>query len=146
MWKLLFWSLPLFSFWVPEPSIEIQLSFSEIRKASGELRLAVCRDAAEFPYQPFRSVVIPKADYLSGHQLTFRLELPPGTYAIAVLDDENGNGELDSNWMGIPQEGFAFSNNIKPTLTGPPSFQACKIDLTHSAAQARVKLLYWGGE
>ena len=36
-----------------------------------------------------------------------------GNYAFAVHHDENGNGEMDTNFLGIPKEGWAFSNNSK---------------------------------
>jgi uncharacterized protein (DUF2141 family) len=31
-------------------------------------------------------------------------DIPPGTYALAVVHDENMNGKLDTNWLGIPTE------------------------------------------
>jgi uncharacterized protein (DUF2141 family) len=43
----------------------------------------------------------------------------PGTYAVAVFHDENGNGKLDTNFLGIPSEGVGVSNNKRP-LVGPP--------------------------
>jgi len=49
--------------------------------------------------------------------------VPPGTYAIALLHDENGDGRMDRDLFGFPQEGFAFSNDASPGL-GPPSFQS----------------------
>jgi len=45
-------------------------------------------------------------------------EVPPGTYAIAVFLDENGNGKLDVNMFGIPKEKYGFSNNIYPAFRG----------------------------
>jgi uncharacterized protein (DUF2141 family) len=51
------------------------------------------------------------------------LNIPPGTYALAVIHDENMNGKLDTNWLGIPKEGYGFSNAAKATL-GAPSFSA----------------------
>ncbi len=36
-------------------------------------------------------------------------DISPGTYALAVIHDENGNGKLDTNWVGIPTEGYGFS-------------------------------------
>lgn len=48
-------------------------------------------------------------------------DLTPGSYAIAVYHDENGNGELDSNFLGIPQEPYGFSNNARGRF-GPPGF------------------------
>ncbi|MDX1363545.1 MAG: DUF2141 domain-containing protein [Arenibacter latericius] len=50
--------------------------------------------------------------------------LPSGNYALAVFHDENGNDELDVNWLGIPKEKVAFSN-AKMRLFGPPSFKDC---------------------
>jgi uncharacterized protein (DUF2141 family) len=45
--------------------------------------------------------------------------VPPGTYAIAVLHDENNNGKLDTNWLGIPDEGYGASNNHLHTFSAP---------------------------
>jgi uncharacterized protein (DUF2141 family) len=50
-------------------------------------------------------------------------DIPPGTYAMAVIHDENMNGKIDTNWMGIPTEGYGFSNDAK-ALLGTPSFSA----------------------
>ena len=64
--------------------------------------------------------------------------IAPGTYALAVVHDENMNGKLDTNWLGVPTEGYGFSNDAK-TLIGAPSHSAASfpydgqnIDLTIS--------------
>jgi len=49
-------------------------------------------------------------------------EVPSGTYAVRLYHDANGNGELDTNMFGVPQEPFGFSNNVRGTM-GPPSFE-----------------------
>jgi uncharacterized protein (DUF2141 family) len=49
-------------------------------------------------------------------------DVPHGTYAVRVHHDENGNGEMDTNMFGVPQEAFGFSNNVRGTL-GPPDFE-----------------------
>ncbi len=46
--------------------------------------------------------------------------LPDGTYAVRLFHDENNNGELDTNLLGIPREGYGFSNNSGER--GPASF------------------------
>jgi len=48
--------------------------------------------------------------------------IPPGTYALVVLHDENMNGKVDTNWIGIPKEGYGFSNDAKASFSAP-SFQ-----------------------
>jgi uncharacterized protein (DUF2141 family) len=66
--------------------------------------------------------------------------VPPGTYAIAVLHDENNNGKLDTNWLGIPEEGYGASNNNLHTFSAPgfeeSSFVVRKADV---ALAIRVK-------
>lgn len=47
--------------------------------------------------------------------------LKPGKYAVRYFHDENLNGEMDTNFMGIPNEGYGFSNNAVGKF-GPPSF------------------------
>lgn len=51
------------------------------------------------------------------------LEIPEGTYAIALFIDTNNNKKIDTNFFGIPKEQFGFSNNVIGRL-GPPSFES----------------------
>ena len=39
-------------------------------------------------------------------------DIPPGTYAVKLHIDENENGKLDTNFLGIPKEQYGISNNI----------------------------------
>ena len=48
-------------------------------------------------------------------------DLPAGEYAIASYHDENGNGKLDTNALGLPEEGYGFSNDARG-MFGPPKF------------------------
>lgn len=57
--------------------------------------------------------------------------MKPGKYAFKFFHDENMNDKLDTSWLGIPKEGFGFSNN--PSMTfGPPSFEKTIFELTES--------------
>ena len=46
--------------------------------------------------------------------------LQPGEYAAFALHDGNGNGKVDSNLVGVPTEGFGFSNDIRPQILPIP--------------------------
>lgn len=48
----------------------------------------------------------------------------PGTYALAVYHDENGNRKFDKNWLGIPSEPYGISNNPGFRLGAPPFEEA----------------------
>lgn len=57
--------------------------------------------------------------------------LQNGEYALAIYHDENSNGELDRNFLGIPSEDYVFSNYAKGSF-GPPSFEDAKFYLKDS--------------
>jgi uncharacterized protein (DUF2141 family) len=78
----------------------------------------------------------------SGKEVTVVFEeLKPGAYAIGVIHDENENGELDSNMIGILREGFAFGNNAMGT-SGPPLFDEAKVVLQKNEKQV-IALKYF---
>ena len=51
--------------------------------------------------------------------------IPFGDYAIKAFHDEDSNGKIDTNFLGIPTESYGFSNNAKGLL-GPPGFDKAK--------------------
>jgi len=53
--------------------------------------------------------------------------IPAGIYALSVYHDANTNGELDKNMIGIPKEGFGFSNDAMG-MFGPPDFKDASFD------------------
>jgi uncharacterized protein (DUF2141 family) len=57
--------------------------------------------------------------------VTVPVELTPGDWAVALTQDTNNNDKLDKNFLGIPTEPYAFSNNVRPTVA-PPDFADCK--------------------
>ena len=56
-------------------------------------------------------------------------DLPPGRFAVAAYHDENDNDVLDVNLIGIPKEGYAFSQNARG-FAGPPSFDAAAVKIS----------------
>jgi len=50
--------------------------------------------------------------------------LPPGTYAVGAFHDENGNDHLDTNFLGLPIEGYALSNGVRAVMSKPTFQQA----------------------
>lgn len=64
--------------------------------------------------------------------------LASGNYAVIVIQDLNGNKDLDTNFIGIPKEPYGFSNN--PTMTfGPPSFEGASFKV-ESKTEIKVEL------
>jgi len=72
--------------------------------------------------------------------LRFR-NVAPGTYAIALLHDENGNGRADRALSMIPREGFGFSRDA-PVRFGPPSFAAAAMEVGSVAVHQTIRMRY----
>ena len=68
----------------------------------------------------------------------FIINLPEGTYAIALFIDANENLKIDKNFLGIPKEQYGFSNNVMGKLSGP-SFEQAKFQVKGSTVQ-NIKL------
>jgi uncharacterized protein (DUF2141 family) len=64
-------------------------------------------------------------------------ELAPGRYAVVVVDDANGNGDLDRNLLGIPTESYGFSNGARPTLR-PPTFDEAAVAVSGETTLAEI--------
>lgn len=62
-------------------------------------------------------------------------------YAVVIFHDENNNGELDTNSLGIPKEGYAFSNNATG-MFGPPSFDKASFQCTSGMCSQVLELNY----
>ncbi len=62
--------------------------------------------------------------------------VPPGPVAFAGMHDEDGDGEFDRDLLGLPSEGYAFSNDVREPL-GPPSFRAASFATDALVVHAR---------
>jgi uncharacterized protein (DUF2141 family) len=67
-------------------------------------------------------------------------DVPPGTYAVALLHDENGNGRVDRMLM-IPREGFGFSRDA-PVRMGPPHFADASFALGTAPVRQTIRMRY----
>lgn len=66
-------------------------------------------------------------------------KVPAGRYAVAVYHDENLNGKLDASPVGIPREGYGFSNN--PKVPGRPKFDQAAFDFSRNDT-IEIKMIY----
>lgn len=66
----------------------------------------------------------------------------PGVYALAVYHDEDGSRTLKrSGVLGLPEEGYGFSNN-PPTIASIPSFRSVRLNISKSGLATRIHLKY----
>jgi uncharacterized protein (DUF2141 family) len=65
------------------------------------------------------------------------MQVPPGRYAFAFAHDEDRDGEFDRDFLGIPQEGYGFSNDVRPRMS-LPSFQSAAFTVGAEAPSGQV--------
>jgi len=120
---LMFVNLPAVTF-AQSPCPGIHVKIQNIKNSTGKVACALFESPVGFPTEYLRYATNLMAITIRKAQARCDFEdIPPGTYAIAVVHDENMNGKLDTNLLGIPTEGYAFSNDAKG-LFGAPSFSA----------------------
>ncbi len=67
-------------------------------------------------------------------------DIPKGTYAISLCHDVNSDKKCNTNFLGIPQEPYGFSNGFKRRLS-KPSFNDCKFEVNESRT-VKVELIH----
>lgn len=124
--KLLLSFLLLTSFAInnhPQLTIKIQ----NIETLEGNIRIGVFNTSEKFLTQgsTFKNYVIA----VNNTTETIIIDdLPKGEYAFLLYHDKNADGKLNQNFVGIPKEPLAFSNNVKPKFA-KPTFEECKFSL-----------------
>ncbi|HNX04813.1 MAG TPA: DUF2141 domain-containing protein, partial [Opitutales bacterium] len=93
-----------------------------IRSTEGSVRIAVFASEADWLKNGVRAVAVKPAVPKTSAVVE---NLEPGEYAISVMADENDNGFLDVNAMGIPKEPYGFSNGAKGVF-GPAKWVDAK--------------------
>lgn len=115
----------------------INVKVTNIKNTKGVIRIGIINKAQDFPYDAFTGKKVP----ISGDSVNVKFAgLAPGEYAIAIHHDENYNDKLDKNILGVPLEGYCFSNNVKG-ITAPPKFKYAKFILDTSFSQT-IKMTY----
>ena len=113
-----------------------------IRNRNGTVDCALFDSAAGFPREFLHSAQNVMVIKIRNTAARCDFEaIPPGTYALAVIHDENSNGKLDTNLVGMPTEGYGFSNNAK-ALIGTPSFSAAAFPYNGQTLEMTISLHY----
>ncbi len=114
-------------FLFPLSKSRLTVEVKSIPNENGTIFIGLFRKKDEFPV--FGKQYIGKIIPVSGKKMTYTFnELADGQYALAIFHDENKNGKLDKNYLGIPTEAYGFSNNARRTFSAP-SFEEAEISL-----------------
>ena len=124
------------------PCEGIHVTVLNIRNSTGTVACALFESPEGFPgeYLRYATNVMVIKIRKSQARCTFE-EIPQGRYAIGVIHDENMNGLLDTNMLGVPREGYGFSNDASGAL-GPPPFDAASFAYDGQNLEMTIKLNY----
>lgn len=99
----------------------IRISVINLRNEKGHVLVSLFRDGAGYPddaTKAFRKIKLE----ISGKKASVLFTgLPAGSYAVSILHDENDDQKLNKTNLGLPKEGYGFSNNVVGAF-GPPSW------------------------
>lgn len=97
-------------------NVDLHVYIKNIKSNKGDIIVGLYKNKKDFTKKIYKNQVV-KAEK-DEVNVVFK-NLPYGTYAIAILHDENSNGKMDFNLLGIPKEDYGFSNNAKGILSAP---------------------------
>jgi uncharacterized protein (DUF2141 family) len=127
----------LFGFKLKTENPKLLVQINKVKK-KGTLYISVCSKSSEWSDNGMYTF---KYEPVLGQQNTLEIDsIPNGTYAIAMYQDINGNEKLDTNFLGIPTEPYAFSNNRVPVFS-EPSFEKCKFQFNQQKQEISINLL-----
>jgi uncharacterized protein (DUF2141 family) len=97
----------------------LEVLVPQVRNTKGGVGCQLFASAQGFPKEGGRALQAVMAPITQGSTRCQFQPVPAGTYAVAVVHDENGNQSLDSNFLGVPTEGYGVSNNRTYALSEP---------------------------
>ena len=124
----------------PLSAAELRIGVEGVRNDTGKLMVAlhVAKESVKFP-DGSGAVAAQWRTAKEGAMWFVFPDLVPGRYAVAVFHDENDNGELDRNFIGIPVEGYGFSRDARG-FAGPPGFDAAAIEIAGDNVAAGLEI------
>jgi uncharacterized protein (DUF2141 family) len=115
---------------------DINLKVKGLESGDGQLIIYLYNDSDAFPTKPEKAYKKYFSEIKDKSSSIVLKDIPVGVYAIAVVHDEDKDSELDTNFLGMPSEDVAASNNAKGSF-GPPKFK----DAAFKVTEKNIELL-----
>jgi len=119
----------------------IRVEVVGLRNADGDIKCALFTNADGFPTDSSKAVKTTSAQIQNGSAECDFDHVSPGDYGVSVYHDENSNGKLERNFMGIPKEGVGASNDAAGTF-GPPKFDDARFTYSGGTKVMTVHIRY----
>lgn len=114
----------------------VEVTLTGVKPGGGSIRVGLFNEV-NFLKTPVEGKIV-KA---SSESIVVNFEdVDSGDYALSVIHDTNENGELDKTKLGIPKEGFAFSNNVMGKK-GPPAYQKARFEVKGNSSVKQTLIM-----
>jgi uncharacterized protein (DUF2141 family) len=120
----------------------LEIRITGLRNTKGKVSVNLFDNPDGFPEDPLKSFGWKSVKTVPDTVVIIFEELPFGNYAISVLHDENEDGRMEKSLMGIPREGFAFSNKCVPKFRSP-DYKDAVISLKTRRLRTELKMIYY---
>ncbi|MFH0843756.1 MAG: DUF2141 domain-containing protein [Bacteroidota bacterium] len=120
----------------------VEVIIKGIKSEKGQILIGVFKDQETFhTEEAFLSKSFPKTGVVN-REMKVHLTLEPGTYGLTLLDDENMSSLMEYNFIGIPKEGFGFSDYYHTGIT-KPKFDQFKFTIKENGKQTiNIRIRY----
>ncbi|MBI3586206.1 MAG: DUF2141 domain-containing protein [Ignavibacteriales bacterium] len=116
----------------------LTISAGNFSSDSGRAVVRLFRKEDDLPTKAFMEAT---SNIINGKSVLTFADIPYGEYAAIVFHDENSNGTLDHNFLGLPKEPMGFSNSWKLTIfSGMPSFSKLKFEFSEERPEYKIDI------
>ena len=108
-----FWCQSLYS-----QTYDLSVAITGLKSTDGGIQIGLYNNKESFPHidEQYKLFYLDANEFSGIYTIK---DLPEGEYAVAIFHDKNSDKICNTNFLGIPKEGYGFSNNFKPRLSSP---------------------------
>jgi uncharacterized protein (DUF2141 family) len=119
----------------------LRVNLIGLRSSNGKVHCTLYNNPDAFPDDDSKALKEAEAPIKDDSATCTFAGLPAGKYALVAFHDENDNGKFDESMLGMPEEGYAFSNNVRPTFS-KPNFDECAFDYKGGNDSITLSMIY----
>ena len=125
----------------PASATWIDVAVEGVQNANGLIAITLYADNSRKFLAKHGSLYVGRVDARAGTTTGCIFVPRSGVYAIAVYHDEDADQKFNRTGLGLPAEGFGFSNNPS-TLAGLPTFKSVRLSIPRAGLVTRIRLRY----
>jgi uncharacterized protein (DUF2141 family) len=119
----------------------LRVEFTGLRNDNGLVRCALFQTPDGFPGKVEKALATTRGDVHDRRANCEFPDVPAGIYAVIAYHDENSNSHFDRNWLGLPKEGHATSNDVV-THFSVPKFRDAEFYFAGSSLTITARMMY----